>query len=48
MYRLIVDNTEYRQSTNIETLESLLDHLPRLLWRIQTFIPGLGWRDLEL
>ena len=48
MYRLIVNNTEYRQSNDLTALESLLDHLPRILWQIQTFVPGLGWRDLEL
>lgn len=48
MYRLIVNNTEYRQSTDLTTLESLIDHIPHLLWQIQTLVPGLGWRDLEL
>jgi len=48
MYRLIVNGNEYRQSRDLNALESLLDHLPRLLWTIQTYIPGLGWRDLEI
>ena len=46
MYRLVVNNTEMRQSNSIETLESLLDRLPRVLAQIQEFIPGLGWRDV--
>lgn len=47
MYRLLVNGTEMRQSVNLDALESILDHLPRILWTIQTYIPGLGWRDLE-
>ena len=46
MYRLIVNNIEMRQSNNIETLETLLDRLPRVLAIIQEFVPGLGWRDI--
>ena len=48
MYRLIVNNTEMRQANDIAALESLIERLPRILWQIQTFVPGLGWRDLEL
>jgi hypothetical protein len=48
MYRLIVNNIEMRQSTDLTALESLIERLPRLLWTIQTFTPGLGWRDLDL
>ena len=46
MYRLVVNNIEMRQSASIETLEILLDRLPRVLAQIQEFIPGLGWRDV--
>ena len=47
MYRLVVNNTEMRQSTSLDTLEALLDRLPRIAAIIQEFIPGLGWRTLQ-
>ena len=46
MYRLVINGSEYRQSNSIETLETLLDRLPRVLAIIQEFVPGLGWRDI--
>ena len=46
MYRLIVNNIEMRQSSDLLDLESLLDRLPRVLAIIQEFVPGLGWRDI--
>ena len=47
MYRLVVNNIEMRQSNSIETLESLLDRLPRIAAIIQEFVPGLGWRTIQ-
>ena len=46
MYRLVVNNIEMRQSASIETLESLLDRLPRIAALIQEYVPGLGWRNI--
>ena len=46
MYRLIINGNEMRQSTSLDTLEALLDRLPRVLAQIQEFIPGLGWRNI--
>jgi hypothetical protein len=47
MYRLIVNGAEMRQSSNLETLEHLLDRLPRMLAQIQQYVPGLGWRTIQ-
>ena len=46
MYKLIVNNVEYRQSDNLAVLEALIDQIPHLLIVIQEFIPGFGWRSL--
>lgn len=46
MYRLVINGSEMRQATSIETLENLLDRLPRVATIIQEFVPGLGWRDI--
>ena len=46
MYRLVVNNIEMRQSDSLDTLESLLDRLPRIAAIIQEFVPGLGWRNI--
>lgn len=46
MYRLLVNNVEYRQATSSEILENLLDRLTARLAVIQEYVPGLGWRDL--
>ena len=47
MYRLIINGNEMRQSDSLDTLESLLDRLPRIAAIIQEFVPGLGWRTLQ-
>jgi hypothetical protein len=47
MYRLIINGQEMRQATSIETLENLLDRLPRVLAIIQELVPGLGWRTIQ-
>ena len=46
MYRLLINGSEMRQSASIETLELLLDRLPRIAAIIQEFVPGLGWRTI--